>query len=77
MIKRDQVLVRAKAHDKWVNADPLDLTQESFNAFVLYRMYQMGMVTGIKDEFVDTDRVEMIVRDECLEKYLDEHGEKR
>lgn len=55
-MKRGQVFVRAETPSgRWVAADALNLTQESFNAFVLDILYRAGAVIGIafKDEFVE------------------------
>ena len=50
-MKYNQAFVRAQLpNGKWVNADILDLTQESFNAFILGKLCDAGVVVRIKDE---------------------------
>lgn len=56
MIKRGQIFVRAKdSLGKWGSADVLDLTEESFRAFVLGIFARHGMITS----FIDDDNVEI------------------
>ena len=58
-MKRGQIFVRAKdKNGKWYNADVLDLDQLSFKAFVMDRLFKLGMVTGIKDEFIIAGDIE-------------------
>ena len=60
MIKRNQVFVRAKSPSgKWHTADVLDLTQESFNAFLIGTLFQRGLVTGLRDEYVEGNALEL------------------
>jgi hypothetical protein len=49
MIRRETVFVRAQLpNGRWVSADVLDLTQESFNAFVLGRLHHARLVAGLR-----------------------------
>ena len=53
MIKRSQIFVRAKNKaGKWVNADVLDLDDESFRAFVMWRLMEADLVCSLKDYIV-------------------------
>lgn len=75
-MKRKQVFVRAKVRykdrDLWVNADVLDLDQPSFNAFVLGTLFRAGAVTGIKDEALEGEYIEMRIKKELQKKYAEE-----
>ena len=60
MIKRGQVFVRAKSPSgRWHSADVLDLTQESFNAFVVGTLFKQGLVTGLRDSYVEGEALEL------------------
>ena len=55
-IKRNQVFVRAKSPSGLLySADVLDLTQESFNAFVIGTLFRHGFVIGLRDEHGEGD----------------------
>ncbi len=75
-MKRNQVFVRAWAQvsDRRtiVNCDVLDLTQESFNIFVTGILFKAGVLTGIKDEFVEGEHVELEVKPELAQEYIDD-----
>ncbi len=60
MIRRGQVFVRAKdAYGHWGSADVLDLEEESFRSFVVDRLWQDGLVIGLKDEDATGREVEL------------------
>ena len=60
MIKRNQVFVRAKSPSgRWHSADVLDLTQESFQAFVIGTLFRHELLVGLRDDFVEGDSVEL------------------
>ena len=60
MIKRGQVFVRAKSPGgRWHSADVLDLTQESFNAFVVGTLFKQGLVTGVRGSYVEGEALEL------------------
>lgn len=58
MIKRGQIFVRAvDKNGKWDTVDVLDLDDESFRAFVMYKLYESSMVCGIKPEYVEGNEI--------------------
>lgn len=60
MLKRGQVFVRAKSPSgRWHSADVLDLTQESFNAWVTSVLFRRGLVAGMVDEMVMGPEVDL------------------
>ena len=57
-MKRDQVFVRAQdPTGKWGSADVLDLTDESFRAFLVEMLRRAGIVVYLKDELVDGEEI--------------------
>lgn len=59
-MKRNQVFVRAYDETGQIgNADVLDLDDDSFRAFVIEMLWRSGLVTGIKDEFVEGDKIRL------------------
>lgn len=71
-MKRGQVFVRAYCviAERWVDADVFDLTQESFNSFVMDRMFKHAMVTGLKDEFAEGEEVRLEVHPHLEGEYI-------
>jgi len=67
MVKRGQVLVRAKANGDYVTADILDLEQDSFNAFMVGALMKLGAVHGTKE--TEREEVQYVVRKELWGKY--------
>jgi len=62
-VKRGQVFVRGRRRDGSIgNIDALDLDDASFRAFVLDRFIRCEIVTSIKDEFVEGERIEYAER---------------
>jgi hypothetical protein len=62
-VKRGQVFVRGRLRDGSIgNIDALDLDDASFRAFVLDRFIRWEMVTSIKDEFAEGERIEYTER---------------
>lgn len=58
MIKRGQIFVRALlSGGRWVTIDALDLDDESFRLFVLGTLFRHGLLTGLRDEAVHSERL--------------------
>lgn len=59
-MKRKQVFVRAVDESgKHGAADVLDLDDDSFRAFVVGMLFHVGLVTGIKDEVVKGEDIQL------------------
>lgn len=70
-MKRNQVFVRAQLSDgRWVSADVLDLTQDSFNAFVIGSLVWGHLVASIKEEEVEEDVITYQVRPDREWQYV-------
>lgn len=75
-MKHNQIFVRVgipyNKSKLWVNADVLDLDEESFHAFTAEMLHRAGIVVGIREDAVDGDKIEYKVKPELEEKYIKE-----
>lgn len=63
MIKLNQIFVRAKnKRGKWINADVMELDDESFRAFVMHRLFESGLVCGIRPDAVEGEPIVLRTR---------------
>jgi len=63
-MKRGEVFVRGRLRDGSIgNIDALDLDDTSFRAFVLDRFVRCEIVTSIKEELIEGDRIQYRERD--------------
>lgn len=60
MIKRGQVFVRAKSPSGiWGNHDILDLTDETFKAYIVDTLLRGGHLLGIKPDLIPGKEIEL------------------
>ena len=75
-MKKGQVFCRVgivrSERTYWVNADILDLTQESFNVFIAGILFRAGALTGIVDDAVEGDHIPLHIKPELEEQYIKE-----
>lgn len=70
-MKRNQVFVRCQLpNNRWTSVDVLDLTQRSFNIFILERLMAIGAVTSIKEDYVEGDHIAYKIKPDRVQQYL-------